>query len=246
MPPKYTTDEFVKKAKVLHGDKFDYSKTIYSGAKNIVKFNCNNCGHKFNIQAQTHIWRNPSLPQYCPVCNLIEKWSKFINQDEFKILKYKYNKPRLGILVSCKKCGKKSWKRTESIECLNRGCIACSNRSKGATEIFEYLKKWGIKFEEEYKFPDCISTLPLRFDFFLKECNTLIEYNGEQHYVQKFNITKKKLEETQKNDQIKSDYAKSRGFKLITIKYSDNIIKILDNELQYDNDGISRKNFGIS
>ena len=37
---KYTTEEFIKKAKEIHGDKYDYSKVKYSGWKNKVKIIC--------------------------------------------------------------------------------------------------------------------------------------------------------------------------------------------------------------
>ena len=68
----------------------------------------------------------------------------------------------------------------------------------------------------------------LRFDFFLPEYNTLIEYQGEQHYrsVPLFGGDEG-YKRRQENDRIKRDYCKSNNIKLIEIPYtySDNKIK---------------------
>lgn len=37
---KGTTQEFIRKSKLIHGNKYDYSKTIYEGVKNKVKITC--------------------------------------------------------------------------------------------------------------------------------------------------------------------------------------------------------------
>jgi len=41
MGRKLTTNEFVNKAKEIHGDKYGYSFVNYTGAKNEVIINCN-------------------------------------------------------------------------------------------------------------------------------------------------------------------------------------------------------------
>ena len=40
MPRKLTTEEFVEKAKKIHGDKYDYSKVEYKSGKNKVCIIC--------------------------------------------------------------------------------------------------------------------------------------------------------------------------------------------------------------
>lgn len=63
--------------------------------------------------------------------------------------------------------------------------------SRGEIKIEEVLQAAGVVFEEEYSFPDLVSTSgrPLRFDFaiFDDEGNLdfLIEYQGIQHYSPK-------------------------------------------------------------
>ena len=63
--------------------------------------------------------------------------------------------------------------------------------SRGEIKIEEILQQAGIPFQEEYSFPDLLSSTghPLRFDFaiFDDEGNLefLIEYQGIQHYQAK-------------------------------------------------------------
>jgi len=35
-----TTEEFIKKAKKVHGDKYDYSKSVYTGYNNKITIIC--------------------------------------------------------------------------------------------------------------------------------------------------------------------------------------------------------------
>ena len=37
---KYNTDIFIKNAKEIHGDKYDYSKTIYNKATELTTITC--------------------------------------------------------------------------------------------------------------------------------------------------------------------------------------------------------------
>ena len=63
--------------------------------------------------------------------------------------------------------------------------------SRGEIKIEEILSESGLVFQEEYSFPDLVSSSgrPLRFDFavFDDEGNLdfLIEYQGIQHYEPK-------------------------------------------------------------
>lgn len=40
MGKNLTTADFVSKAKLVHGDKYDYSKTVYLGSKSKIKIIC--------------------------------------------------------------------------------------------------------------------------------------------------------------------------------------------------------------
>ena len=59
-----TTDEFIEKAKKIHGDKYDYSKVIYNGYESYVKIICPNHG-EFLQTPDSHLHSGG-----CPKCGV--------------------------------------------------------------------------------------------------------------------------------------------------------------------------------
>ena len=68
---KLTTEEFIEKAKEIHGDKYDYSKVEYKGAHTKVCIICPEHG-EFWQAANSHI----NLKEGCPKCGRIISNSK--------------------------------------------------------------------------------------------------------------------------------------------------------------------------
>lgn len=95
---KYSTEEFIEKAKERHGDKYIYNKTIYDGCDNNVIITCPIKKHgDFEKNAGQHM-----LGVGCPKCSksqsfgekfvtdlLIKLNYKFINQYQLKLLNSK-------------------------------------------------------------------------------------------------------------------------------------------------------------
>lgn len=114
------------------------------------------------------------------------------------------------------------------------GCPIC-NSSIGENLIGEILDKHNIKYIRQYKFDDCVYKCKLRFDFYLPDINTCIEYQGEQHYFPvnfKGGESKDYLDEFKNNqirDNIKREYCKDNKITLIEIPYTEknNISDIL-------------------
>ncbi|AXF52472.1 MAG: hypothetical protein [Caudoviricetes sp.] len=100
--------------------------------------------------------------------------------------------------------------------------------SRAEIKIEEILQKAGMDFEEEYSFPDLVSSSgrPLRFDFAVfddaGELDFLLEYQGIQHYQakSKFGGTAG-LRRQQYNDFQKREYCKKHNIPLIIIPYWD-------------------------
>lgn len=100
--------------------------------------------------------------------------------------------------------------------------------SRGEIKIEEILKNAGMKFVEEYTFPDLVSTSgrPLRFDFAVFDDNGtldfLIEYQGVQHYEGKSKFGGKSgLRKQQYNDNLKREYCRRMGYTLVEVPYWD-------------------------
>ena len=110
-------------------------------------------------------------------------------------------------------------------------CIKCKSfRTCGECyecyECYECDKCYDIYYERE----QCIyiDGKYLRWDFviYINDVKYFVEYDGQQHYrATTFGLmTKKKAEDkfirTQHNDNLKNEYIKNNGFKLLRIKYT--------------------------
>lgn len=128
-----------------------------------------------------------------------------------------------------------------SYQMLKQGrCLICpmctKSESHGETKIRLYLENHNILFEQQKRFNDCRTRVPLPFDFYLPDLNTIIEYDGEGHYqVIDFNghNGEETFKSTTKNDKIKNKYCNDNNINLIRIPYWEfnNIEKILDEKL---------------
>lgn len=99
--------------------------------------------------------------------------------------------------------------------------------SRGEIKIEEILQESGLIFEEEYSFPDLVSSSghPLRFDFAVFNDDGslafLIEYQGIQHYEAKSKFGGYTgLRKQQFNDMKKREYCKEHNIILIAIPYT--------------------------
>lgn len=105
----------------------------------------------------------------------------------------------------------------------------CLHESKGNRKIKEILEKDNIKFIQEKRFSDLKfdNGYSARFDFYLPDYNTIIEYDGRQHFIQGNGVfdNKEKFAQTQAHDSIKNQYCKEHNITIIRIPYThyDNI-----------------------
>ena len=110
------------------------------------------------------------------------------------------------------------------------GCL----QSWGEQTILSFLQENNIVYEKEKCFTDLITSNNghPRFDFAIfndKELYCLIEYQGEQHIINKGDFGKQQREVT---DQLKKQYCKEHNIVLYEIFYYDNIEESLQQILQ--------------
>ena len=79
-----------------------------------------------------------------------------------------------------------------------------------------------IKYEQEMRFLDCRNIRALPLDFYLPQQVVAIEYDGQQHFeaVEYFG-GQERLEQTQRNDALKTAYCADNNIRLLRIKYTD-------------------------
>lgn len=150
------------------------------------------------------------------------------------------NRYTKNLKILCPKCKK------EFISSLvnftqHRGQL-CPDCSSGAESIGEYrirtyLEKHEIPYKQEKWFSDCRDKNPLPFDFYLSELNTIIEFDGKQHFYETDYFTYS-LNTVKKHDNIKNNYCHEHNINLIRIPYTkiNKIDDILDNKLNLHED----------
>ena len=127
-------------------------------------------------------------------------------------------------ICTCKLCGRTGLSLLKENLKRQYSC-GCTISSKGERKISELLTQNNIGFIQEKRFSDLkfIDTNNVaRFDFYLPDYNTLIEYDGIQHFVAgagNFDNLEK-FKKTQEHDKIKNEYAKKHNINLIRIPYT--------------------------
>ena len=141
------------------------------------------------------------------------KWSHMIDFDYDNII---YNGMRSKMKIYSKSTG---WIEQIAQNHLN-GFLPKS--SSGELVIKSILENLNINYIREKTFEDCKNVIKLRFDFYLPDINTCVEFNGIQHYkpIEFFGGIERYKSQI-KNDNIKQKYCIDNNIKLIVISYKD-------------------------
>lgn len=157
-----------------------------------------------------------NVNQYCKLNNIHSQALEFSQQDKWT---------RQGIKFQCE-CGNYFETSIASFQNGKIRCDECTKRkSKYENLVEEYLTQQNIEFISQFRINSCRDILPLPFDFWLKDYNTLIEVDGEGHfYPAHFNNigyedSQRTFEITQKHDRIKNEYCIKYNIPLIRITY---------------------------
>lgn len=194
---------------------------------------CNYCNHQWYV--------TPNKLKHgrgCPNCAHIAVGDKFrkTHEQAQKDISQKYPTIKmLGRYVNCNSkidfkcltCGTVWTAKYKDVFKGGTGCPHCRS-SIGEFNIATYLNDNNINYIRQHYFPDCKNEEPLRFDFYLPDYNTVIEFQGEQHYFP-VNFTghwskeelDKQFEYTKLRDNIKRKYCKSQGIQMVEIPYWD-------------------------
>ena len=73
---RMTSDEFIEKAKLIHGDKYDYSLVEYKNMKTKIKIKCNYCNNVFMVVPDLFFNKKSG----CPNCYNASKAEEEINE----------------------------------------------------------------------------------------------------------------------------------------------------------------------
>ena len=218
----HTKEEFIKKSKLVHGEKYNYSLVNYVNAKTPVDIICPYHGiFKQTPDKHTH-------GQGCPKCskNYKPTLKEFIDKcrrvfgDKYDYSHTEYVNKDTPINVVCCKCGEHFTVTPHNHIIHKEGCPHC-RQSKMEMTIENSLKERDIVFERQKVFDWLVSGKSVkRLDFYLPDYEIVIECQGLQHFkpIEYFGGDAY-FERQQKNDKIKKKLCELHGINVIY--YSD-------------------------
>jgi hypothetical protein len=232
---RWNQEVMVERFKSVHGDTYDYSKSMYNGYMNSITISCRKHGD-FIISPNKHV-----SGEGCRKCGL-EKLakSKLIGTEEFTRrakLKhgdtYDYSKSiytgaHNPIVVTCKLHG--DFSQMPDHHWGGCGCPICGISSKGEERLLILLEKRNIEFQRQKRFTECCYKYPLPFDFYLPKYNACIEYNGPQHYeyVKHFHRSLDGFQQQLLKDELKREFCCRRNKPFLEVRYDDDMELVLD------------------
>lgn len=127
------------------------------------------------------------------------------------------------IYCQCKKCKDEVCFRYSKLK-VSVGHNCSSTISSGEFAVQEFLKEQGIPYKVQRDTLECRNPKTgylLPYDFELSKVKLIIEVHGVQHdkFVERFHGTIENFEYSQWKDQIKKEYAISKGYTLLEIRY---------------------------
>ena len=221
-----TLDDFIERSNKIHNFEYDYSLVNYSNNKTKVKIICKKHG-PFEQEPRGHL-----SGLKCASCQGNKKMIKSDFVDRCLITfngKYDYSLSEIdGVknktTIICPSHGKFS--QLVDSHLRGHGCPKC-NDSKGEKIISWFLDKNNIHYETQKMFDGCKDIRKLKFDFYISNINTCIEFDGKHHF-ESIEFGEKKLEDTIKKDKIKNEFCEKNNISLLRIHYTSNIIKELE------------------
>lgn len=138
---KSNTAEFIKKAQLIHGNKYDYSETVYIAAAKKVKIICPLHG-EFYMTGNNHL-----RGQGCPKCagNIKLTTEKFINKakdvhgDKYDYSKVNYVNRHTEVCIICPECGE--FQQTPNSHLAGNGCPKCKGWVFNTEDFIDKAKK---------------------------------------------------------------------------------------------------------
>lgn len=217
---------------------FTIDKSQYKNQRSAITIHCKSCDKDWTTTIAQFLHKRckcPSCTPYHRRYSAEERINQILQIIDSESLDYRfigiddnYNEKHAAtkIHLYCEKCNCE-WATTIN-DFTNSGhrCPHC-NKSSGETKISNFLREHNVIFEREYRFDDCKYKYRLPFDFYLKEYNLCIEYDGIQHFmpitfagkndsecIERFNQTVEK-------DKIRNQYCLDNGITLLRFNYLD-------------------------
>ncbi len=154
------TEEFIEKAKAIHGDKYDYSKVKYLNAKTPITLICNSCKNEFKKLPQDFF-----INKSCPICGKYKKnkttediirEAKMVHGDKYDYSETVYKDAKTPLTIICHKKDKYGKEHGRFLQVSTShlsgcGCPKCSNPNANMTTA-EFIDKARAVHSDKYDY----------------------------------------------------------------------------------------------
>lgn len=177
-------NHFIERSIEIHGDKYDYSKSVYVDYRTPLTIICPIHG-EFEQSPNKHL----SKRRGCPKCAVekrsqtqrLNKSKQFIEKansihNNKYLYRDEYIKVKNKLKITCPIHG--DFYQTPNDHLQGHGCPKC-NQSKLESDIEKLLIENNIEYIPQYSVPN---DEKLKIDFFIPNKNIAIECQGEQHF----------------------------------------------------------------
>jgi hypothetical protein len=164
-----TTAQFIERAIIAHGDKYDYSKVDYKNSKTSVTIICRVHG-EFQQKPDKHINAKHGC-SLCAVCannksigtqGFIDK-AQLAHGDKYDYSKVDYKNSKTSVTIICRVHGEFQQKPTNHIGKNKSGCSACKNRTRLTFD--EFVRRAQTAHGNKYDYSEVVivnSETPVR------------------------------------------------------------------------------------
>ena len=176
----YTTEEFIAKAKLIHKDRYDYSKTVYVNKNTKVIITCPIHGD-FEQAPLSHL-----SGCGCSKCNngvgydtdRFLQLARQCHKGRYDYSKVVYINAKTPVIITCPIHG--DFEQAPTLHIHGAGCPKCK-ASVMETTLINVFNKQHIPYIYQYCLPH--GKYNLKADFYLPRHNIIIECQGEQHFT---------------------------------------------------------------
>ena len=245
---KHTRESFLKKAKEIHGDKYDYSliteewwKKNYKKVDNTkIPIICPKHGIFYQKIGEHFYLRNN-----CPWCTSKLHYIDFMEKaKEIHQNKYEYlfdekwwlenftSQETTKVKIKCPDHGVFEQVVSNHLR-QGAGCPKCKE-SKGERKIRQYLEENKIKYSNQKPIKIEGRNRSFYFDFYLPDYNLAIEFDGIYHFENDDERIQDRVVKTMERDKLKNQYCEENNIDLLRIPYWEfkDIDSILEKKLK--------------
>lgn len=130
---RLTTAEFVERAQQVHGDRFDYTESVYTTKRASIQIKCRTCTTQFITRASRHLYEATG----CPTCagNRRKSTSVFVDEarrmhsDLYDYSRSVYETRHSLVEIGCTVCGD-NFVQEACVHLAGSGCPRCAKADR--------------------------------------------------------------------------------------------------------------------